>query len=105
VSVLLPIALVLAAGGVVYAGARLVQPFFGRRVCPTCGQRRVEPDPDMQRAIADDDVTRHASAYRCRNCTAEWRAEGGGPLMTPEAFATATRAPLPTAIVHPPEPR
>jgi hypothetical protein len=97
---LLPIALALAAGGVIYAGARIAQPFFGRRVCPACRRRRVEPDPEQQRGLTDDDAGHHGTAYRCRHCNAQWFSTEASGLLTREAFDAAMRAPLPTAIVR-----
>jgi hypothetical protein len=98
-SALLPIALALAAGGAVYLGVLVAQPFFGRRVCPTCGHRDVEPDPAGSGELeARRDL--HVAAYRCRHCGVQWFSANGGGLITREAFEVAMRAPLPTAIVY-----
>jgi hypothetical protein len=100
-SPLLPLALVLAAGGAVYLGVLVAQPFFGRRVCPTCGRRGVEPDPAGASELAEARRDLHVAVYRCRNCGVQWFSANGGGLITHEAFEVATRAPLPIAIVHP----
>lgn len=58
---------------------RLVEPLLARKVCPECGARTLEPDPEL--ATVQEGGS-HVAAYRCRQCRGQWCSLDGGALIT-----------------------
>ncbi len=63
----------------------LVEPLLARKICPTCHQRQLEPDP----LGASDEG--YVAGYRCRSCAGQWRSLEGGPLIPVSAWDAGVR--------------
>jgi len=65
----------------------LVEPLLARKICPTCHQRQLEPDPDL--APRSDEG--YIAGYRCRSCSGQWRSLEAGPLIPLAAWDAGVR--------------
>ncbi len=64
---------------------QLVEPLLARKICPTCHQRQLEPDP----LGASEEG--YVAGYRCRSCAGQWRSLEGGPLIPVSAWDAGVR--------------
>lgn len=66
---------------------RTVEPLLARKVCPTCHERELEPDPEL--APRSDEG--YVAGYRCRSCGGQWRSLDAGPLIPLTAWDAGVR--------------
>jgi RNase P subunit RPR2 len=64
----------------------LVEPLFARKICPTCHQRSLEPDPEL---VPSNEG--YVAGYRCRSCAGQWRSLEHGPLIPVSAWDAGVR--------------
>jgi RNase P subunit RPR2 len=65
----------------------LVEPLLARKICPTCHQRKLEPDPDLEPTVQ----VGYVAAYRCRSCGGQWRSLDAGPMIPRTAWDAGVR--------------
>jgi hypothetical protein len=65
---------------------RTVEPLLVRKVCPTCHERELEPDPDVVPCLEG-----YVAGYRCRCCAGQWRRLDAGPLIPLSAWDAGVR--------------
>ena len=65
----------------------LVEPLLARKICPTCHQRQLEPDPDLAPTLE----TGYVAGYRCRSCSGQWHSLDTGPLIPLTAWDAGVR--------------
>jgi RNase P subunit RPR2 len=81
----------------------LIEPLLARKVCPTCRARSLEPDPDHEPEQHGASVT---AAYRCRQCSGQWRTLDGGTLIARADWDDGARGgEMPSATARPRSPR
>ena len=67
--------------------SQLVEPLLARKICPTCHQRQLEPDPELSPSLDAG----YVAAYRCRSCSGQWRSLDDGPLIPLTAWDAGVR--------------
>ncbi|MBA3821771.1 MAG: hypothetical protein H0X17_23005, partial [Deltaproteobacteria bacterium] len=72
----------------------LVEPLLVRKICPTCHQRKLEPDPEL----APSGELGYVAGYRCRSCEGQWRSLDAGPMIPRTAWDAGVRDDASTAL-------
>ncbi len=67
---------------------RFLGSLLARKICPTCHERQLEPDPEG--TLVGGSVA-YVAAYRCRSCSGQWRSLDDGPLIPRTAWDAGVR--------------